>query len=84
MRNDSDVEWWLNVITGDHQVKWYSHTRDMQAVSKEWPEALFTLRGYGEERDEVWAEYHQDGKVQRETRPTWAPPPFDSEKLTLR
>ena len=44
--------------------KWHSHEEDLKEFSKQHPEALFELTGYGEERGDMWIKYFQNGLVQ--------------------
>ena len=53
----------------------------MRKVSRRHPEAVFTLRGEGEDPGDRWVEYHQNGRIQVERLPEWTPPPFDPAKL---
>ena len=46
-------------------VKWYDHEEHMRTYSKLHPETLFTLKGEGEEIEDVWIEYHKNGRMQR-------------------
>lgn len=43
-------------------LKWYSHKDDMITLSKEFPEVMFMLEGEGEERDDNWRFYVQNGE----------------------
>jgi hypothetical protein len=45
-------------------MRWYEHTKDMQVLSKKYPGFLFILHGEGEQNDDIWTEYHLNGKVQ--------------------
>jgi hypothetical protein len=47
-------------------VKWYDHDEEMKAVSKKYPDLLFTLTGVGEESGDMWCKYYQAGKCQHE------------------
>ena len=78
---DSDVAFWKSALTGETEVKWYDGTADMKQVSRRYPEAVLTLRGEGEDPDDRWVEYHQNGRIQVERLPEWTPPPFDPAKL---
>ena len=79
--NDTAVAFWRSALTGETEVKWYDGTADMKQVSRRYPEAVLTLRGEGEDPDDRWVEYHQNGRVQVERMPEWTPPPFDPAKL---
>jgi hypothetical protein len=42
--------------------KWYEYAKDMTAVSKELPDILICVEGYGEERGDIWRHYFKNGK----------------------
>jgi hypothetical protein len=44
--------------------KFYEHEEDMRALSKRWPKVLFKMEGVGEDQDDHWLKYFQDGKMQ--------------------
>ena len=46
------------------ECKWYDHTYDMMNISKLFPDVIFRLRGDGEEKEDMWYEYYQNGKVE--------------------
>lgn len=46
--------------------KWYKHDEDMLRLSREFSGVLFTLRGEGEEGDDLWQTYYFDGMLQHE------------------
>jgi hypothetical protein len=48
--------------------KWYEHEHDMNLLSKEFPDIVFTVTGDGEESDDLWREYWKNGKVQNANR----------------
>ena len=50
----------------DDEIKWYDHQENMVEYSKKYPKVVFKLSGEGEERDDIWVEYYQNGKIQRE------------------
>ncbi len=79
--HEQNSSFWELVLSGEEDAPWYNHKEDMQALSKMWPDILFTLTGIGEEQDDQWVEYHMNGKVQRLDRPQWEPEPFDHSKL---
>lgn len=45
----------------EDECKWYSFDKDMIAVSKEFPDVLFTLYGEGEESGDVWKAQYKNG-----------------------
>jgi hypothetical protein len=45
--------------------KWYEHDSDMINFSKQFPDALFTLNGEGEEAGDIWITYYKNGKMQQ-------------------
>lgn len=45
--------------------KWYDHEDHMKALSLRYKDVLFTLRGNGEESDDIWCKYFKNGKMQR-------------------
>lgn len=44
--------------------KWYDNEYDMVKLSKLFPNVMFKLHGEGEERDDMWNKYFQDGKCE--------------------
>lgn len=44
--------------------KWYDHEEILTQVSKEFPRALITVNGYGEERGDVWRKYFLNGNME--------------------
>lgn len=50
----------------DDEIKWYDHQENMVEYSKRHPQVVFKLSGEGEESGDIWTEYYQDGKMQRE------------------
>ena len=43
-------------------LKWYDHHDDMIALSKEFPDVMFMLEGEGEDRDDNWRLFVQNGE----------------------
>lgn len=46
------------------ETKWYDNEYDMVKLSKLFPNVTFKLHGDGEERDDMWNKYFQDGKCE--------------------
>ena len=61
-------------------VKWYGWKTDVARLSKQFPTVLFTLRGDGEDNEDMWVAYFLGGKCQYE-KAQIAFPPFDAETL---
>ena len=55
---DSEYGWTVSA-------KWYNYRMDMCLLSKKFPDILFELQGYGEEREDMWIEYFYNGEYQR-------------------
>lgn len=56
-------------------IKWYNHEQDMIALSKEFPDVYFVLSGVGEEPDDQWIEYYNNGETERiDARIVFDPP----------
>jgi len=53
----------------------------MVEYSKRHPKVVFKLSGEGEESGDIWTEYYQDGKMQREKAEIKVAG-FDKSKLT--
>lgn len=60
--NQPIMDWYDEFFGGD-TAKWYSWQRDMEAVSKEYPNLLFALEGEGEESGDIWKAWARNGKV---------------------
>lgn len=61
-------------------IKWYNHEADMRAFSKAFPDVVFKLGGCGEESEDIWAKYFQNGKMQL-CKAVITIEPFDPKKL---
>ena len=70
-------EWGTNSWFANEQ-KWYSQEQDMYALSIKFPEVLFYLHGRGEDEDDLWDEYWQNGRYERNCAEI---PPYDPEKM---
>ena len=44
---------------------WFYHEEDMVKLSTQFPELLFTLRGAGENHEDLWRKYFKNGLIQR-------------------
>lgn len=65
-----------------YNVKWYDHEKDMRAVSKLYPDAVWQLDGTGEESGDVWRLYFKNGKMQSaNTQVVVTHEEFDETKL---
>ena len=54
--SDNEAKWCLV-----DELKWYDHTEDMVEVSKQFPELTFVLYGEGEDSEDIWCEYFNNG-----------------------
>lgn len=61
-------------------VKWRNHEKDMRALSKKFPDVLFTLEGEGEESGDIWKQYHKNGLCQH-AKAEIVFSPFDAAEL---
>lgn len=64
----------------DDEIKWYDHKKNMIEYSKLHPKVVFKLSGEGEDSGDIWVEYYQNGKMQRE-QVVVAFADFDKSKL---
>lgn len=46
-------------------VKWRYHEKDMIEISKQFPDMVFQLRGQGEDHDDLWQKYFQNGDCEK-------------------
>src|SRR5688500_12222794 len=49
----------------DDCVKWYNYEKDMLFLSQQFPNVLMTVKGEGEDRDDVWIQYFKNGKCSK-------------------
>ena len=47
----------------DDSIKWYDCENDMLEFSKNHPETIFCITGYGEESEDIWKAYFKNGKM---------------------
>ena len=67
---ESEIEERIQGISGSiglsfdrvYNCKWYNHFKDMETVSKEFPDVTLFLEGDGEEQGDVWKAIFKDGK----------------------
>lgn len=60
--------------------KWYDYNQDMLLLSKKFPEVLFYLHGEGDNEEDLWDAYYQNGKVQN-CHAEIIYPPYDENKM---
>lgn len=60
-RDLAEVETIDDVISID-SMKWYDHIRDMEEVSRQFPDVTIMLHGEGEENGDMWNAYFKNGK----------------------
>ena len=63
-----------------NECKWYESDNDMKAFSQKHPDALFQLDGVGEENDDVWRQWWQNGKCQT-TKGVLVYEKYDKDKM---
>lgn len=58
--------WDSNILmyVSRNNYKWYDYVDDMTEFSKQYPDFIFTLYGYGEENSDIWVNYFQNGYVE--------------------
>lgn len=61
-----------------YDLRWDNQIIDMFILSKAYPSCLFTVQGYGENRDDIWVEYWKNGCCQAGVAEL---PEFDESKL---
>lgn len=67
-----DLSWYAS------DQKWYSQRRDMYELSLKFPNLLFRVHGNGEDEDDLWDEYWQDGSYEEQYAEI---PPFDPSQM---
>jgi hypothetical protein len=45
-------------------VKWYKNEKNLLEFSLKYPEAIFKLVGYGEDKDDIWVKYFKNGDME--------------------
>jgi len=55
-------------IYSDGSIKWYEHSKDMENVSKLFPDLVLQVDGEGEESGDIWTTFWKDGKYQQAKR----------------
>ena len=75
------AEMWKDIIEGSCPFDWYDSEHHMRAVSRQWPEVLFTVRRNGMEGQGHSVGYFQNGQAQIDDQPQWGPAAFDPAKL---
>lgn len=48
----------------EESCKWYDHEQELKLFSLKHPLVLFELKGEGDENEDVWIKYFQNGKCQ--------------------
>lgn len=46
--------------------KWYEHESDLKAISKKYPNSIFSLSGESEDSEEIWVKIFKNGKMTKE------------------
>lgn len=78
MQIDSGIFEQWDQFTWGCNAKWYSQEVDMYNLSKQFPDVLFEVCGDGEDSDDKWQEYWQNGSMQHCHMEI---PPYDSAKM---
>jgi len=60
--------------TSEDSAKWYSHEKDVAALSRMYPDVTFTLHGEGEETEDIWKKYFKGGRMQTAVAKITIPP----------
>lgn len=64
---ESDTDY-LEYFLDWYEAKWYEHDEDMRKFVEQFPEYKFVLEGRGEEREDWWVHWWEDGKLCGEGR----------------
>ena len=51
-----------SLFTISEQMKWYDYIENMESLSEKFPSLIFTLRGEGEDREDVWTAEFSNGR----------------------
>lgn len=54
--------------------KWYDHEANLKTVSRGYPDVLVIIDGEGEEVNDKWRMFVQNGKTETHRMPEWKPP----------
>ena len=57
--SDDEAKWCF-----DEHMKWYDHEKDMLDISKKFPNITFVLEGEGEDHEDMWVKYFNNGEVE--------------------
>lgn len=69
-------DWGDEICLG--QTRWYDQRKDMDRISRQFPDVLFCLYGDGDKADDIWYEYWLNGSFQY-CGPTW--PDYNPRKM---
>ncbi len=64
----------------EDSIKWYNCETEMKGFSKNHPETVFCITGYGEEDGDIWKAYFKNGKMFK-TKATFIFEDFQESKL---
>lgn len=79
IRKMNELESWGGG-TWSAYTKWYDFDQDMLLLSKKFPNILFCLHGEGDNEEDLWDAYYQNGKVQN-CHAEIIYPPYDESKM---
>ena len=78
--HESAAGYWAQVLDGSHFCGWHACQKNMARVSAEYPGKLFELELRGDDRDDLWTYYFQDGRV-HQAQGQVVYPEFDPDEL---